>query len=491
MARQSKEEREEARRKNDKGKGFVAAPTPTAPIVAAQPKENTAATDAKPAHRSRRESQENYYQQDSQRNEELIKRIEAMAPYKEFTTYGLEPIENIIARFREKGSLYDLQTLSRIAYGGHCIMRSADRSRSFVVDIAFSQKYGLRVEAREAFYDHERKMFLPVGQRDKKAVVNYLFVKLQDRLKAAEAAVGKMKDSPAKIEQQRKLNDMQVQIDSLEKKIVGVSQDNSTTVFSIKQLKARTNRWNNLVAEIGEALGLDSEEIKAFQNSRDNYKKAIYVSLKPLIEKACGRNGHKSLDEYVNEYLEKGYIDDNFFAGGINNYAKELMKDGTLTEAEVRNTPIASTAMFVRSSVDGMPIPVRTSDCWRNIYERFIDENGEKKVSKTGEVIVNTFRDNDQVYHISDDELKSLAYGSLVTIVSDKGQSLTVIFDAFREKIVPVEMVGRCLRAAHEAELAETREVSHELEEDATADKTEGLAEEVSSEESADMGIGE
>ena len=128
-----------------------------------------------PAVRKGRE-QKNYYE--AKRDEPMIARVEQLRPYKMLESKGVESVDVIIARYREKGSIHDRNRLNVLAYGGYGVFSSA-RFADRVVAIAFNRyndKDGNVAKAevkdvRNMFWDSESKSYRLAGGKNYKSVI--------------------------------------------------------------------------------------------------------------------------------------------------------------------------------------------------------------------------------------------------------------------------------------------------------------------------------
>jgi len=439
-----------------------------------------------------RKTSKNIY--DEKRDRRMLERVDKLAPYQGFVAAGLENVENIIKRYMEKGSKKDRKTLEAIAYGGHCEAYGkegpAGRVR-YAVTVQHhynkeSQQTRLAVEARELIYSEERGAYLPISQRSPMATVKYLIMKIE----AKKTNTANMKDGPQKAsaEEVNKIIDEQVAI--YRNRAADLEKSNNSPVAKVRLAVKKS--WDELIAEVGEKAGLKQSDIQAMQNSRDSYKMAIYMRLDNLIGKACGTRAKKPLEYYFEEYLQNGYIEGSFFTGGINRYGKMLIEKGVISPGEAHEMPSCDSGVFVRSALDGMPILVNVGDAYRAVFEKFVKEDGTKMCYEgTTDSYANTLRaytkdgKDFQTFRFSDDEIKSMAYGNLVTAVSDKGASKTFLYDAYYDQIMSVDDSGKCLRAAFAAELNETMGLSadkgaeHEAAEELSEDLTNGIGPEI------------
>ena len=99
--------------------------------------------------------QYNFY--NANRDEPMIKRVEQLKPYKIFSDRGIENIDAIIERYREKGSINDRNRLSALAFGGYAIF-SSSRNADILFAIAFRRSNDAAGNVKEAEITDIRQM---------------------------------------------------------------------------------------------------------------------------------------------------------------------------------------------------------------------------------------------------------------------------------------------------------------------------------------------
>ena len=479
MARSTSAERNAARNASAAQKAQAV----VSPAAAATPRGETI-THGATGEVEHRKTSKNIY--DAKRDQRMLDRVKTFAPYQGFIAAGLENVDDIIKRYTEKGSKKDRKTLEAIAYGGHCEAYGkegpAGRVRYAVtVQPRYNketQQTRLAVEARELIYNEERGTYLPISQKSPKATVQYLTMKLE----AKKVNTAKLKDGPEKAAAEEGNKHIDEKIATYLNRAAELEKSSNSPVLKVRM--AIKKHWDELIAEVGHDANLSDGEIKAMQNNRDSYKMAIYVRLNDMIGKACGTRTKKPLEQYFEEYLQKGFIEGSFFSGGINRYGKQLIERGIISPGEARDMPSCDSGVFIRSALDGMPLQVNVGDAYRAVFEKFVKEDGTKMCYEgTTDSYANTLRaytkdgKDFQTFRFSDDEIKSMAYGNLVTAVSDKGVSKTFLYDAYYDQIMSVDDSGKCLRAAYAAEQAEEKSLSTEM--GAEQDPAEDLANEL------------
>ena len=141
--RQAREAAAAAKEKPVSGKGFD--PTKIKDVPSEKPE----------AAKGSKKEQRSYY--NATKDEPMIKRVEQLAPYKMLVSRGIENIDAIIARYREKGSLNDRQRLSVLAYGGYATFSSA-RNADIIFAIAFKRYNDAQGNVKEASVTDLRQM---------------------------------------------------------------------------------------------------------------------------------------------------------------------------------------------------------------------------------------------------------------------------------------------------------------------------------------------
>lgn len=402
--------------------------------------------------------EKNYYNEKF--DEPTIKRVEELAPYTEFAHENLESIPDIIKRYREKGSYRDKSILVAIAYGGHCVMHLAGSDLRYVVDIVRKGKE-VALEARLLNYDESRKSYLPLGQTTYARTVDYLVARLQKAKRDPE----RYKDAEKKSEIV-KLNEQNEAKAAAAKKTKQDLEKNPP-----KDIRDEVSAWKALIGDLCTALGYDAAKTAAYQGLRDSYKMVIADVLTSWIGTDCGKNGYKPLQEYIDEYLKNGYIEGAFNKDMLSSDVKARIEAGLMTKDEAivraRKDLSMTAAYMIRSSVDGKPMKTYVNRAYR-----MLDKQEDK----------NSVRVNKNDYTITDAQLKSMAYGMLVTLYSKQGNPLTIMYDGFSSSIKEESRCGQCIKAAYAIEhgqhISAAQEEAQEQEEknDMSFDSGEGMS---------------
>lgn len=392
------------------------------------------------ASSSNKKEERNYY--NAEKDEATIKRVEELAPYQDFAYHHLENVADIIARYREKGSFKDKSILVAIAYGGHCVMHldGSDKVR-LAVDIVRKKDRGVSIEARQLNYDVSRKAYLPLGQTTYPGTVNYLMKKLEG-----------LKRNPDRIRDEAKRNEVIRANADVDAKAKAIMKEFDAIISNPpRRADDEKKMWEGLIGTICKELGFDAKKTADYQGLRDSYKYVVADTITDWIGTDSGKNGYKTVQEYVEEYLEKGYIEGLFNKNMLASDVRKRIEMGLISEADAisraKSDPSLTMGYMIRSSVDGMPIKVYANRALRLVMNQ----------SNRNEAFI-----NGNNYTITDNELKSMCCGNLVTVYSQQGKPLTLMYDGFSSSIKEEEYCGLCLKAAHAAEHSQHLSVSQE-----------------------------